>query len=324
MAHSADMIRTRLVNIADRFRVDYHGDRIDYQVDRWRLIIREFYFRASSRFTPSLETEADGMHFRVRTYDRGVSMTTFVAGPPEAEFLPAITRLVRELSPRSEPPESTFLEIGANIGTATVVALRSGGFERAECFEPMPDNTALLRENLELNGLDGRARIHQVALSDSEGTVDFEISPTNSGDGRVRHKSEPGILGEQDRKVVQVTASQLDTFLTDGTIDLDRIGLAWIDAQGGEGGILAGGQRLLESDVPVIVEFWPYGIDRAGGRGLFTEAVQANYPTVIDIADPADPVTYDSSEMDSLFEKYGQGSFFDPAGAHSYTNLLLL
>ncbi len=318
------MLRTRLVNFTRRFRSDYYGDRIEYQGNRWGSIVREIYFRASPRFTPSLETEVDGMHFKVRTYDRGVSMMTFVAGPPEAEFLPTIAKLVRELSPRPEPPESTFLEIGANIGTATVVALRNGGFERAECFEPMPDNAALFRENLELNGLDGRARIHQVALSDSEGVVDFEISPANSGDGRVRHKSEPGTLGEQDREVVQVPASRLDTFLTDGTIDLDRIGLAWIDAQGSEGGVLAGGRRLLESDVPVIVEFWPYGLDRAGGSRLFTEAVQANYPTVIDVADPANPETYDSSEMDSLFEKYGGGSFFDPSGAHSYSNLLLL
>lgn len=311
------MLRARLSTIFVRLIRDYRGHRC-------RSIARELFFRLSRRFTPQIETESDGLRFAVKTYDRAVARMTFVDGPPERDFMRSTAHLLRSLGFLAEEGVDTFLEVGANIGTATVLAMRENGFSRAECFEPLPENAELLKRNLALNGLSDRANVHQIALSDADGTVEFEISPDNSGDGRVRFGSEPGYFGEDARSVVKVDTKPLDTFIELGIVNLERIGLAWIDAQGSEGRIFAGAGRLLASSVPVVVEFWPYGIDRAGGRGLFAEAVSSHYETIMDLSDPEDPKSYDASEISALFELYSRPGFFDPAAAHASTDLLLL
>ncbi len=47
------------------------------------------------------------------------------------------------------PAGAVFVDVGANIGTHTVYALRTGRFERAVAFEPEPKNAKLLRMNIE-------------------------------------------------------------------------------------------------------------------------------------------------------------------------------
>lgn len=51
------------------------------------------------------------------------------------------------------PPKKVFLELGANIGTHTVYAMRSGHFARAVVFEPEPHNARLLVMNIDINAL---------------------------------------------------------------------------------------------------------------------------------------------------------------------------
>ena len=46
--------------------------------------------------------------------------------------------------------------------------------------------------------------------------------------------------------------------------------LTWMDTQGHEGHILAGGAELLCRRAPALVmEFWPYGLERAGGKANY-------------------------------------------------------
>ena len=49
--------------------------------------------------------------------------------------------------------DAVFVDVGANIGTHTVYALRTGRFARAVAFEPEPKNARLLAMNIEANGL---------------------------------------------------------------------------------------------------------------------------------------------------------------------------
>src|SRR5262249_58355950 len=50
------------------------------------------------------------------------------------------------------PQQAVFVDAGANIGTQTVYALRSGHFARAVAFEPEPGNAQLLAMNVAANG----------------------------------------------------------------------------------------------------------------------------------------------------------------------------
>jgi hypothetical protein len=76
-----------------------------------------------------------------------------------------------------------FVDVGANIGTATVCALGSQGFGSAVCCEPGPENFRLLEANLALNGFSARARAFNVAATNRLGRSTFAVVPDRSGKG---------------------------------------------------------------------------------------------------------------------------------------------
>jgi len=162
----------------------------------------------------------------------------------------------------------TLVDAGANIGMITTALLGHGWFERALCVEPSPDNLRLLRLNLAQNGLESRARIAAVALAGAPGELEFELSDTNAGDNRLRASgtggAPPGAFGEEGRRAIRVPVETLDRLLAAAAIPPSDVRLLWMDIQGFEGKSFAGAAGLLGAGAPVVMEFWPYGLARAG------------------------------------------------------------
>jgi FkbM family methyltransferase len=91
-------------------------------------------------------------------------------------------------------PEDLFLDIGANVGSYTLLA--SGVCKaRTISFEPDPDTMTLLRRNIDLNSLHGRVVLEQTAVGAEEGEVEFTIGldtcnhVTNGNEGRTQRVS---------------------------------------------------------------------------------------------------------------------------------------
>lgn len=315
------MLRSRVGNTLWRLGL--------YRGQRFRAVSRELFFRVAGKFTPELIAESEGMRFRVPTYDRAVGLISFASGPPERDTMRHALSLLEARGDWRGAEGGCFLDIGANIGTATVTAFQQRDFAGAICFEPLPDNHRLLRENLAANGLAERAKTLNLALSDRDGEAEFEVSPNNSGDGRVRlggASDSPDAFGESTRKTLEVRLARLDSLCDDGSLDLSEVSLAWIDAQGHEGQILSGAKQLLSSSIPLVTEVWPYGLKRSGGREAFVETVRDNYELMIDLGENGDgrPTELDPGQIDALLTEYEKSSFFDPGGAKSSTDLLLL
>jgi len=70
----------------------------------------------------------------------------------------------------------------------------------------------------------------------------------------------------------------LDQMELDYHLKFDASTLLWIDTQGYEGHVLQGAQRILQRPIgerPMIVlEFWPYGLDRVDGFSRLIEYLQ--------------------------------------------------
>lgn len=66
-------------------------------------------------------------------------------------------------------PADLFVDIGANVGTYTVLAGKVVG-ARVAAFEPHPATADWLESNIRHNAIEGRTTVHRVALSDHEGT----------------------------------------------------------------------------------------------------------------------------------------------------------
>jgi FkbM family methyltransferase len=213
--------------------------------------------------------------------------------------------------------DRVVVEVGANIGTTTLPFLLTYGARRVEAFEPEPFNCQLLRCNLILNGAEDKAIVHQSAISDIRSTLMLEKCGWNFGDHRIRmHDTHADDRwGESDWDTVEVPSDRLDDALT---TDVSDIGLVWVDSQGHEAQILDGAPELLAlRRVPWIIEYWPYGLSRAGGMQRLHALIERSFTRVVDVGGSlvqGRPVEHASSDLDPVRTRVGD----------DYTDLLLI
>jgi FkbM family methyltransferase len=257
---------------------------LNYRGQR-RAILRRFLFDAVRPFTPSVAVERDGITYFVSTADRVVSRDAFGTGTySENELAQAITMVETYLGRRPLLEGRTFVDVGANIGTTVIPAVKRFGAAGGIAIEPDPANARLLRCNLVANDLVDRVHCHELALSDRTGTALLERSSFNSGDHRLRVAGQSAPFGGvADGGDVPVRVTTFDDLLRRAGIAIDDIGLVWIDAQGHEARILAGASVLSGSDVPVVIEYWPHGLKLCGGLAPLNQLIAARYRTVIDL-----------------------------------------
>lgn len=217
---------------------------------------------------------------------------------------------------------TTFLDVGANIGTHTLFALQHG-FDRAICIEPEPDNYTLLRVNQILNGAEQRCININSAASMMTGDLQIELSEINYGDHRIRNETSTAadMAAAQNRKTVQVQADTINAMLEKASVNPAEIGMAWIDTQGHEGHVLAGASALEGANVPIVIEFWPYGLESSGGYAMLREFLQRQY-RVLDIRKPlACQTSITLDELDRLFDELLKR---ETAEISVHTDLLIL
>ncbi|MBS3148525.1 FkbM family methyltransferase [Candidatus Woesearchaeota archaeon] len=119
-------------------------------------------------------------------------------------------------------PNDTVLEIGAHIGTFTILASKKA--KKVYSFEPYPENFNLLKENLALNKITNVAPIRK-AITEKNGTSELYISNINTGSHSIFPKS------EKDNSVTVETTSLPDVMRTH---KIKKIGLLKVDCEGAE------------------------------------------------------------------------------------------
>ena len=154
-------------------------------------------------------------------------------------------------------PGMTFLDIGANIGYYTALALSiMKGDGRIIALEPDPENFSYLLKTVSANG--GK-NVHCIrkAASDHVGSMTLFTNSNNRGDNRL-------YANHLSTSSCEVEVMPVDLLLKGiGVSSLDFIK---IDVQGYEGHVLAGmHQIILQSPrLTLLSEFWPDGLRNAG------------------------------------------------------------
>ena len=288
-----------------------------------REALRMHAFHQAGRLTPFVGVEQDGVRYILSTRERwGVGFPTFVFGSFGEATVNSMLTALEQHAGITTLNGLNVLDVGANIGTETVSLLVRHGVERVVAVEPDAENVRLLRANLALNGVQDRVEIHQVALSDTDGTVVLESCIENWGDHRIRvaEPCGPDLFNEGQRATSEVSARRLDSLGDAGEIDLAGIDLVWMDAQGHEAHILAGAGHLVAAGTPVVTEYWPYGLRRAGALDRFHALVAERYSIVVDLREPA--VALDANGVAELADRYMAKRGENPRDP--YTDLLLL
>lgn len=240
----------------------------------------------------------------------------------EAEIGGAI-KLIKSLG--KDTDLSTFVDVGANIGTHTLWAMKAG-FRYSICVEADAANFKLLKINQILNDVDDRCRVVLAAASDIDGHLVLERSPSNFGDHRVASQIDAvdSIHGEESWQKTQIPSRRLDTIIEGHPGGLSEIGLVWIDTQGHEGHVLSGAPNLLASTIPIVAEFWPYGLMRSGGYHRLRSQLEQSGRRIYDLKasiQQGATVSLTIGELDSINERF-LGSETKIQSPH--TDLLLL
>jgi FkbM family methyltransferase len=151
-------------------------------------------------------------------------------------------------------PEDLFLDIGANIGSYTVLASGAVGASSI-AVEPIPETAKVLEANVGINGLGGRVEVRRLALSDEAGKLRF----TSGFDACNR------VAGTDETEgVIEVPVTMLDILCADRVPTIIKI-----DVEGHEMAVIAGGTRTLRDPrvLAVVMETngsgRRYGVDDA-------------------------------------------------------------
>lgn len=190
--------------------------------------------------------------FVVSTRDRVIGRELFLHGQFDFHKLEAALKIIAR---EGQPLPHHLIDVGANIGSIVIPALKRGLMDTATAIEPHPENLRLLHTNLALNGLTELVEVLGIAVGNTASTtLRLHESETNSGNHSI---SDEGIA---------VPAERLD----DLGINPERA-LLWMDIEGYEGHALQGSENLIAAGAPIVSEFNPTYLRESGGLSNFCE-----------------------------------------------------
>ena len=148
----------------------------------------------------------------------------------------------------------TFVDIGANIGSYTLIGSENSG-AHVHAFEPHPSTFQLLRKNIELNQR-SNVTLHNMALGSSEG----EVFLTDRSGSSINHIV-PGTC--QPGGTVAVPCHRMDTLCQSAAITPQ---IVKIDVEGFEYDVLLGFGDVLSSVHVLMIEMNGLADGRSHGQ----------------------------------------------------------
>jgi FkbM family methyltransferase len=236
------------------------------------------FLRAAAAFTPFLVAETEGgARYVISTNDPFSAQLFTKETRREIRMLQRAQSALEEAG--ADHGRHTLLEVGGNIGTGAIEAIRRHGFERVVAFEPEPENHKLLRMNTILNGVEDRVECINAAVADTEGVATLAVSAKNSG----AHSLSGADVQAVD--AVEVRTVSLDGLVARGTLDPDQASLLWMDIEGYEVHALMGARSLLERGVPVVMELNTPVLEAAGRAEQLLPTLAPHYTHVVSMRD---------------------------------------
>ncbi len=147
--------------------------------------------------------------------------------------------------------KDTFLDIGANIGFFTLLAMNRYDYQCAVCFEPNPDTYKRLQKNIELNGLENKVTLIPKGAGAELGNITFYAEQVHTGGSSFYLKD--GV--NADMHTVPITT--IDNELSDLNIEPEKVSFIKIDVEGFELETLRGISNTLQAithDSHIFVE----------------------------------------------------------------------
>lgn len=229
-----------------------------------------------------------GSRMKLDLSDEGISRELYLTGVHEPDSTPQFRDEIK--------PGMVLLEIGANIGYYTLIALkRLGPNGSILALEPSPVNLHALSENLRLNDADGRVKVIPHAAGSKPGVLPFYMMP--------RRNQSTFIMSDEynvPETVIDVELLTIDDLLKEESVKVDYFRM---DVEGYEAEVVEGMvETLTRDDGPfgAFIEIHPSVLKKSGSSGSSFVARMEELGYQIKIAHYngwSEPVVYSNSEF---------------------------
>lgn len=211
----------------------------------WKYLVRLREHFATRRPAVELETTFQG-NIRVRTLlSDHIEAQLFWQGFQEADQ--GVLQRIRAHLPR----DGVFIDVGANIGSFTLVGARVAEVGHVHAFEPSGHHHARLSHNVALNGFTN-VTLNQQGLHDQPGSATLFLP---RAEGEVNNSGAASLYRDAARDgkqvVEEVALIRLDDYVADKGVS--RVDVIKIDIEGAEYSALKGAMNTLRRFRPLVL-----------------------------------------------------------------------
>jgi len=195
-----------------------------------------------------------------------------------------------------------LIDVGANIGTICIPAIKRNLFNKAIVFEPEPLNYSLLLSNIIINGCYNKISSHNIALgSKNREKLNLQLDDHNKGNHRIIINSKIKL-----KKNIVINSHKLDSFIK----NINPLStLLWIDVQGYETQVLLGAKKLLNKKVPVCVEFSPTFLEKKKYDIFKKMFIKNGYNYFYNLNLPLKKIALNNESINNLYKTLKKNKF---------------
>jgi len=167
----------------------------------------------------------------ISTKNRASSTGNYYCGLAEYEEMAFLRHFMQKSN-------GIFLDIGANIGSYTVLALGASSDNYAISIEPSAETVSLMQNNISINHMEQRCEIHNVGAGAAAGSANF----INNQDTVNRVLTNAECIKSQEDSVITIPIMTVDEIIQSRDVQVMKI-----DVEGLEYDVLVGAKNTLAS-----------------------------------------------------------------------------
>ena len=236
-------------------------------------------------------------NFILQSNDQVIGRTVYATKKP-FDF-DKLTKVLKILNLKKN---ELLIDVGANIGTICIPAIKRNLFNKAIVFEPEPLNYSLLLSNIIINGCYNKISAHNIALgSKNREKLNLQLDDHNKGNHRIIINSKIKL-----KKNIVINSHKLDSFIK----NINSLStLVWIDVQGYETQVLLGAKNLLNKKVPVCIEFSPTFLEKKKYDIFKKMFIKNGYNYFYNLNLPLKKIALNNHSIDNLYKTLKKNKF---------------
>ena len=236
-------------------------------------------------------------NFILQSNDQVIGRTVYATKKP-FDF-DKLTKVLKILNLKKN---ELLIDVGANIGTICIPAIKRNLFNKAIVFEPEPLNYSLLISNIIINGCYNKISAHNIALgSKNREKLNLQLDDHNKGNHRIIINSKIKL-----KKNIVINSHKLDSFIK----NVNSLStLVWIDVQGYETQVLLGAKKLLNKKVPVCVEFSPTFLEKKKYDIFKKMFIKNGYNYFYNLNLPLKKIALNNESINNLYKTLKKNKF---------------